>query len=379
MKKKKLLFPIVSFLIGAISGFMFGPFLNKWYIQVLPHSPGEWVQFFLFIILELLFAFLLQVILHESGHLIGGLLSGYRFLSFRIGKLMWKRDTDGKLKFCLYSLAGTAGQCLMCPPDRASEDTPVILYNMGGSLINLASVLPFLILDRIMPFGNTFFVMAAFVGLLSALCNGIPFKTNTINNDGCNTLEICRNPKSRHAFLIQMKIAALVSSGIRLRDMPEEYFQMPSDEDMGNGLISTLAVFRQNRLMDQLQFEEAEALTRRLLNEPGVLGLYKSLLTCDLVCLILLGQKEKEEARQLLTKEQRTFMRQMKAFLSVIRTEYICSLLLDQDEQKAGSYLEAFEKAAQKWPHPAEIDNEKELMELGKAFWNGCQGNLPEK
>lgn len=53
-------------------------------------------------------AFFLQIIIHEAGHLIFGLLSGYRFCSFRIGSLMWIKK-EGKLQLKRYSIAGTAG------------------------------------------------------------------------------------------------------------------------------------------------------------------------------------------------------------------------------------------------------------------------------
>ena len=41
-----------------------------------------------------LLALLAQITLHEGGHLVCGLLSGYRFCSFRVGSLMWMK-VDG--------------------------------------------------------------------------------------------------------------------------------------------------------------------------------------------------------------------------------------------------------------------------------------------
>lgn len=78
----------------------------------------------------------LQTILHEAGHLVFGLASGYRFVSFRIGSLMWQKD-GGKLRFCRFQLAGTGGQCLMAPPDLTNGKMPCKLYNLGGALMNL--------------------------------------------------------------------------------------------------------------------------------------------------------------------------------------------------------------------------------------------------
>ena len=76
---------------------------------------------------------LLTVPVHESGHLLGGLMTGYRFSSIGILGVYLCRDEDGfRLKKRKDS---PIGQCIMYPdrPDR----TPVILVS-GGILANLA-------------------------------------------------------------------------------------------------------------------------------------------------------------------------------------------------------------------------------------------------
>ena len=56
--------------------------------------------------------FILQVIIHEAGHLVFGLLSGYKFISFRVFDFKIIKDGNGKLKIRFERLAGTGGQCL---------------------------------------------------------------------------------------------------------------------------------------------------------------------------------------------------------------------------------------------------------------------------
>lgn len=63
---------------------------------------------FLFGLAGLCVSFALQTILHETGHLIGGLLTGYKFCSFRIGNLQLQRE-NGALRFRRLKLAGRAG------------------------------------------------------------------------------------------------------------------------------------------------------------------------------------------------------------------------------------------------------------------------------
>ena len=48
----------------------------------LPHK--SFFGYFIFLIAVVLVSFCVLVIIHESGHMIFGLLTGYRFLSFRV-------------------------------------------------------------------------------------------------------------------------------------------------------------------------------------------------------------------------------------------------------------------------------------------------------
>lgn len=100
----------------------------------------ETVGVSLLAILILLFSIFLQVLLHEGGHLVCGLATGYRFVSFRIFNLTFIRK-DGKLCIKRFSLAGTGGQCLLTPPERPLEDIPTTLYNLGGVLANLLTAI----------------------------------------------------------------------------------------------------------------------------------------------------------------------------------------------------------------------------------------------
>lgn len=123
----------------------------------------ETVGISLLAILILLFSIFLQVLLHEGGHLVCGLATDYRFVSFRIFNLTFIRK-DGKLCIKRFSLAGTGGQCLLTPPERPLEDIPTTLYNLGGVLANLLTAilafLPLLTVDGL-PYLLKFFLTDA--------------------------------------------------------------------------------------------------------------------------------------------------------------------------------------------------------------------------
>ena len=75
-------------------------------------------------------AMLIQLIIHEAGHLIFGLMTGYRFSSFRIANLMWVK-LDGRIQCRKLHIAGTCGQCLMIPPDLKDGKMPVAAVLAG--------------------------------------------------------------------------------------------------------------------------------------------------------------------------------------------------------------------------------------------------------
>ena len=58
----------------------------------------------------------LFVIIHETGHMVFGLISGYSLLSYKIGPFEWYKK-DVKIAFRLNPLSNVVlGQCLMLPP-----------------------------------------------------------------------------------------------------------------------------------------------------------------------------------------------------------------------------------------------------------------------
>ena len=113
-------------------------------------------------------SFFIHIVLHETGHLIFGLMSGYQFSSFRIGTHMLMKE-NGKLVHRKIKIAGTGGQCLMVPPEMVDGKFPVVLYNLGGSIINLvvtALMIPvFMAIDKSNVFALLVFLLLPWVPL----------------------------------------------------------------------------------------------------------------------------------------------------------------------------------------------------------------------
>lgn len=210
-------------------------------------------------------------------------------------------------------------------------------------------------------------MLMSLFGVVCALLNGVPMDTGVVANDGYNALLLRKNQEALRAFWIQMKIAEQMSVGVRLKDMPDEWFYMPLEKAMKNSLVASVGVFRCNRWLDALCFEEADQLMEQLLHKDNeMLGLHRSLLLCDRIFCELIGENRPEKIEQMVDKKQIKFMKSMKNYPSVIRTQYAYALLHENDIKKAEEIKKRFKKCTHTYPYPGEIMGEQELMQIAE-------------
>lgn len=374
-KKKKIVWQqyigfIFSVLIGAVCGVLIVMNIENsgadkpLYKELLPNAAV--------FIVGLYAAMVFHAIVHEAGHLVFGLLSGYKFGSFRVFSFMWMKE-NGRIKFRKLKVAGTAGQCIMIPPDMKDGKIPFVLYNLGGSFMN--TIVSAVFLGAFFLCSDTeylsllMFVFAA-VGFAIAVTNAVPMRLVNVDNDGYNTLSLRKSPEAVEAFWVQMKIAEQSSNGVRLKDMPAQWFAVPTDEAMKNSMVAVRGVYICNRLMDEKNFEEADRLMAHMLEiKSGIVGIHRDLLICDRMYIELIRENRRDVIEEMQTKEQKKFMKSMKNLPSVLRTEYARALLSDNDTVKAEKTMEQFEKSAKIYPYPGEAQSERELMEIAENIF----------
>lgn len=373
MKKKRKKIPwqqVLGTVIAAGIGALIGFFIGGWLFET-QKSLGETLLSALFLLFGLYLASYAQIILHEGGHLVCGLLSGYRFSSFRIGSFMWVKE-NGKLRLKRMSLKGTGGQCLMVPPEMEDGKIPYVLYNMGGPLANLVTTPLFALLAfvfRGVPAVFLAMVMLAGVGLVCALTNGIPLRMGIVDNDGYNARSLGKDPEALFSFWVQLTANEQLAKGTRLKDMPQEWFRVPSEEGMKNSMTAVLGVFACNRLMDEKEFEEADRLMEKLLKmDTAIVGLHRSMMIADQIFCELVGENRSERIAQLLDKPQKKFMKSMSKYPSILRTEYAYAMLGEGDKEKAEKIRAQFEKAVRTYPSAGDIESERELLDYAGSF-----------
>lgn len=365
-KKKKLwgglIVMLISLLGGMGCGLLIGLSAAKQQLE-----GGAFVLLLLGMLVAIFTVVYLHIAIHEAGHLLFGYLTGHRFASFRLGSFMLVRE-QGRLRLRRFSIAGTGGQCLMLPPKPVEGQIPYVLYGLGGVIANTVVSAAALVLWLVLPKGgfvSIVLLMAAVFGFVLAFANGFPMLPGAVDNDGRNVLTLRKHPQAMSHYIHQLQINGALGQGLRVKDMPEQWFPQLRTEQIRDSFTAAAAVFYANRLMDQHRFEEAQAWMEELLaaNVP-LPDLHRKLVRCDLLYLEMIGQQRQDRVRELLTKEQEQFHAVMKTNLSILRTQYAMAVVLDKDPQKAAKKRSQFDKQAQRYPYTCEVDSERELLEL---------------
>lgn len=360
MHKKALL--IIPFaLFGAFAGYNLGRALDE------TGGSGDALEtavLLALIVAAVVFAFLLHVIVHEAGHLVMGLATGYRFRSFRVGTVMLVKDDEG-LRLRRFSLAGTGGQCLLGPPVMNEGRIPYILYNLGGVLANaLLAALCAIAALALSGIASSLFAIAAAIGVAGALMNGVPLSIGGVDNDGRNIVSASESPEALRAFWIIMKAGEEMACGVRVKDMPASWFEPPSSPAArANPLIASVAVMGCQRLLDEGRIAEARRCIGELLDaETGMLGIHRMQLRNDLVfCELMEG--ERVQSPEPFDKETQRLAKTMRSSPSVLRTSYARALLVNHDGDEARAVREKFDRIAARYPYPADVESERELMD----------------
>ena len=274
-------------IVGAIIGYSVGKIAEGSLSSV--DAPN-----IIFLFIAGVIAFILQVIVHEAGHLVFGLLSGYKFISFRVFDFKIIKDENGKLKIRYERLAGTGGQCLMRAPEYVEGKFKYKLYLLGGVTFNLLfSIVFWLVLP------NYYTLLFALIGFALAFLNLIPMGFN----DGMTFYHASKDETTRFVLYLQLEYVYYQSIGKNLLIEKPEIVEK----------INSLEITNTNYLTDALEFIKLEGLeyffefdslyneTRKLyIERDDLLPVYKIELMALLVKLISLVNPEDELLEELM-------------------------------------------------------------------------------
>lgn len=359
--KKRALSTVVSVLALAISFFAAYPafdyFLDEAAKRAADSSLLESFFVFVAVMAFILVSVFLHVIIHEAGHLVFGLLSGYRFVSFRIFSLTFVKK-NGRFSLKKYNVPGSSGQCLLAPKLENSTKTPIFIYNIGGGLMNIIASAAFACV-AIFAFDTElgFKMCAVFVGegVAFALANILPMRFGAIANDGYNALMLLKNPAANRAFSLQLSVNAAQTDGKSLSDMPSEWFVFPEDGELSNVHVAALSYICARRMLYGEQISEAKDTLLHLLDTADLLPIYDGLVRADIAyCLAVTGGSA-AEIKNILTDSAVKIMKSMSRHPAVIRADYAIAKFFGE-EKRAAALAHRLASVGKNHPYPITED-----------------------
>ncbi len=353
-RKTQISINVVSMLAAMPAGLLVG--------MISSRTEKELPLVFVTFLVSMAVAVVLQTAIHEAGHMVFGLLTGFRFLSYRVMSFMITME-DGKLKTGKFSIPGTLGQCLMGAP-VSREKKPFYLYNAGGVIFNFI----FGIIGLIVALRADSYVVAvlgaanfmyAFIMFFS---NGIPYEGN-VANDGANIREMKRHLEVIDVFYRMLDMNEMMLKGIRMKDVDEKMFDADEKVLYAGGLGASPSVWKEGMLMDAHRFDEAEEKIKEIFDkEYPVIRYHEYMLRLEQKYLDCLNGRFEEIRDKDLQKYVKASGR---SSLSMIRYLYARALYL-KDTKEAEKLKKAFEDLGARYPYRGEYLSEKELMDIAE-------------
>ena len=332
-------------------------------------------------ILLMCLALFLQIILHETGHMIAALLRGWKFISFMILGWVLSRK-NGKFHLNRFSIAGAGGQCLMLPPSEGDTDWGIAFYNAGGVLMNIVTSSLAIVVSTLcyafLPWDIAIFlVLFTLTGLGFALVNGIPAVMSGLPNDGKNIQQLRKDGFSTKVFLTTMQCIGRMQQGETIEQIMPNYLCEGQQLNYANPLHQSALSFDASLAIARLDFEKAHALFTIIdEHEKEMAGIFRKELTFEKAYLYLVSPRKDKDVKDLMNEDFLKYMNALCAFRpTALRTKYAYTLLYEHDVHKAEELRLQFDHVCNKYHILGEVKIEQKLVEYAASLDSSRMNN----
>ena len=180
------------------------------------------------LIIQFIAAFLIAILIHELGHVIGGKLAGYSFVMLTVGPFKWVREQERVRWRWNTSLNTFGGLALMIPPVAESESRRMARFILGGPIasfcLGIFSILGIALIQTTQSHaahvnqGAFFLVIVAVIALLTGASTLIPYSTSGFASDGGQYLDLMRGGHRAERHLLMLTLSACSLNGRRPRE-----------------------------------------------------------------------------------------------------------------------------------------------------------------
>lgn len=344
-KKRDKVWTAITYLLSVLPFVWWGTELSKVEKVCRPNASAGQSLFLLAAGMVILCIwYFIHIILHEAGHMVAGLLTHYRFVSFRIGSFTIVKD-GSKLTTKKMVVKGTAGQCLMCPPLCEPDQLEDTWYLLGGALMNLAFASLGMYLYGAVPQSLvSFFVFfsGGIIGVMTCISNLCPLKIGGMANDGYNIFFTGQNKTAKAAMYYILLLNARMSELEKIEHLSDgllqKIFEFPYS-DLSNIYEANLYSLMSTLYLAKGEYEKAKECSEKLYNTENILELFKNEAKCDLLYHELMGECRDEEIGNLYDEKLRAYIKATDCYPSRKMLMYAYYLLYKEDEAQATRVL----------------------------------------
>ena len=351
MKQKAMVLTIILTILQLVAGWFGYSYINE------VSNQGVWSFWWIVGVVVVTLAAigvggLFNIVMHELGHLFGGLLTGWSFNFFNVMGLTWLKE-DGKIKLKFIKPNGLKGTVNLSPPDMRNGTLPYKLYLFGGALMNIVVAVAFFALFFHFARDVSFFARACLVVGLVGIDMGI---SNLLPTSGANSsdgylilnLGSKKNKEMRLNFWRTTRLSTLNIRGTRPRHFPAIYFEeITTQTVIGDPYVFAVAMTKYEYLLDCEELGKAEAYLKAIYERADLS--YQAFIQLHLLFHELIGACREEEVKRLHTKEVQNLGKAYYFNVGVQRVLYAYERLFVKDMPQVEAQLNAFHKACSKY------------------------------
>lgn len=370
---KKILIFISFILIGFFVGYMLASIGDKY------DANYGMVAEMALIFFTVTASIILNIIIHELGHVFFGKISGYKLVLFRIGKYSLVVDENGKKVFKRLSIPGTGGQALMDVPGEIGEEYPYKLYNYGGALFNLIGVLISLVLIMTVEKSyifEVFLIINVLIGIITAVTNVLPLSQD-INNDGMNARKMSQSDEMRDVMFLSLRLSAMYRDGkdeSELKKSEIDYLKNKEPFEYGDLDLILGAYYMLNK-----DLENAKKYYYASLDKKFLMGdIQKYAVQGDLIYINTLERNFEEVDRLWDTTFNKVYKKLIGKLINKYYIEYAIELIKNKNLEKAESIVKEYIYFDSTYAFKGQSKGVNKLMELAKKY-NEENVNLDKK
>ena len=227
-KEKNTFQKLIPMLVGGGVGLVIGYFGAEYFLTDLQNFMDSAPNLLVAILLGIL-AFFLVILIHELGHLAGGLLMGDEFSFLSVGPFKVQKE-DGQFHFQLLKSTSALGLALTLPTKVEGYKKRRLVTIAGGPFASLVLALGSFSLAPILApfFLNLLGGFSSFIFLMTA----IPAKAGGMLTDGMQILMTLRNDAKGKQYGDFMHLFALDQKGMLPKDYPLSFMNPYEKEEL---------------------------------------------------------------------------------------------------------------------------------------------------